>query len=275
MPPRSSKQKVSEGTLRRSDQAVLKYLDELTRRGDGETCTASIPEIAGACSISERQVQISTRRLIEAGLLERVGYDLSNADRAKRGTVYKVLSPSEEHESAKPQETEENDESEYDDRPLSRVAKTTLAYGRNFHFFQERLENNFVYLELEDAPYDVGYRRIMVAIPVDVWEVIRNLGELRLDLVDADDEELMGLVESKVDKRMVEYARVRSSDTEKAELLRFNDSMAFGAADEEREKQVTRGLEYFRTERERQRGIAARMAQHKVIDIDPESSASN
>jgi hypothetical protein len=43
------------------------------------------------CSISERQVQISTRRLIEAGLLERVGYDLSNPNRTKRGTIYKVV----------------------------------------------------------------------------------------------------------------------------------------------------------------------------------------
>jgi DNA-binding Lrp family transcriptional regulator len=91
MPSHSSKQKVSEGILMPSDQAVLEYLNELTRRGGVETCTASIPEIAGACSISVRQVQISTKRLIEAGLLERIGYDLSNADRTKRGTIYKVV----------------------------------------------------------------------------------------------------------------------------------------------------------------------------------------
>jgi DNA-binding Lrp family transcriptional regulator len=268
MPPRGSKKKVSEVTLRRSDQAVLKYFNESTRRGGRETCTASIPEIASACSISERQVQISTRRLIEAGLVERVGYDLSNADRSKRGTVYKLLSRPEKHETEKPQKAEENDEDEYVNRPLSGVAKTTLAYGRNFHFFQERLESNFVYLELEDVPYDAGYRRIMIAIPVDVWEVIRNLGEVRLDLVDAGDEDLIGLVESKVDERIAEYARVKASDPEKAELLRFSDSNAFGTADLDREQQVIRGVDYFRTERERQRGVAARVAQHKIINID-------
>jgi predicted transcriptional regulator len=77
--------------LRSTDQNVLECLIELTLKNDGETCTVSIPKIASACNISERQVQISTRRLIDAGLIERVGYDFSNPDRGKRGTVYKVL----------------------------------------------------------------------------------------------------------------------------------------------------------------------------------------
>jgi hypothetical protein len=90
MSSQSTKHKVSQSTLKHSDQAVLRYLDGLARRGEGEICTASIPQIASACDISERQVQISTRRLINARLLRRVGYDFSNPDRMKRGTIYKV-----------------------------------------------------------------------------------------------------------------------------------------------------------------------------------------
>jgi len=41
--------------------------------------------------------------------------------------------------------------------------KATLAYGKNFHFYHEALDNNHVYLELEDVSYDVGYRRVMKA----------------------------------------------------------------------------------------------------------------
>jgi DNA-binding Lrp family transcriptional regulator len=78
-------------SLKRTDKAVLKYLDEMTRPSDGETCIASIPKIASACKISKRQVQISTKRLIEAGLIERVGYDFGNPDRTQRGTIYKLL----------------------------------------------------------------------------------------------------------------------------------------------------------------------------------------
>ena len=77
--------------LRSTDQNVLEYLNKLALNSDGETCTTSIPKVASACNISERQVQISTRRLIDAGLIERVRYDFSNPDRSKRGTTYKML----------------------------------------------------------------------------------------------------------------------------------------------------------------------------------------
>ena len=81
----------SQGALKRTDKAVLKYLDEMTRAGNGKICIVSIPKIASACEISRRQVQISTKRLIEAGLIARLGYDFSNPDRAQRGTIYKPL----------------------------------------------------------------------------------------------------------------------------------------------------------------------------------------
>lgn len=75
--------------LKRTDQAVLMYLEELAK--DNDTCTASIPRIAGSCNISQRQVQISIGRLIIVGLIKRVGYDFGNPDQAKRGTVFKIL----------------------------------------------------------------------------------------------------------------------------------------------------------------------------------------
>lgn len=91
-----AKKRVGTPARTSSDRAVLSYLHELARAANGDACTASIPKIALACDISERQVQLSTGRLIEAGLLIRVGYDFSNPDRTKRGTVYKV--PRLEHE---------------------------------------------------------------------------------------------------------------------------------------------------------------------------------
>lgn len=146
--------------------------------------------------------------------------------------------------------------------------KTTLAYGRNFHFYQEGLSNNYVYLELEDVPYDAGYRRVMVAIPIDVWEAVRHLGAARLDLGEASDLELLELVEKLVERRISEYERARLASPEQAELHRFDNSIIFGAKDDGREQQIARGLEYYKIERERQRSIIERIAQHKIIDID-------
>jgi hypothetical protein len=150
-------------------------------------------------------------------------------------------------------------------------AKVTLAYGKNFHFFHEALDANQVYLELEDAVFEVGYRRIMISIPIDIWETIRSLGAASLNLVNVSDDELTRLVEREVDDRISGYEKIRKSDPEKAELLRFNNSVVFGAADEAREHQVLKGLEYYRMERGRQREVVSRMAQHKIVTIDSTS----
>ena len=77
--------------LKRTDRGVLIHLSRLQKAGDGETCTASLPAISEAAGVSQRQAQISANRLIKAGFLRRVGYDLGNPVRARRGTVYKVL----------------------------------------------------------------------------------------------------------------------------------------------------------------------------------------
>lgn len=83
----------SLASLKTTDKAVLKHLQTLARSDNENTCTVSIPKLADACGISQRQVQISANRLIKVGLLRRKGYDFSNPDRTKRGTVYKLLSP--------------------------------------------------------------------------------------------------------------------------------------------------------------------------------------
>lgn len=153
------------------------------------------------------------------------------------------------------------------------TVKATLAYGKSFHFYHEALDNNHVYLELEDVPYEVGYRRLLIAIPIDVWEVIRGLGAANLDLVNTSDEDIAGMVAGAVGERVAAYERALASDRKEAERLRFDDSLVFGAADSPRERQVMRGVEYYKTERERQREVAARMAQHKILDIDNETSA--
>jgi hypothetical protein len=147
------------------------------------------------------------------------------------------------------------------------TVKTILAYGKNFHFYLQAHENNYVFLELEDVPYEVGYRRVMLALPVDVWETLRGLAATQFDLVNASDAELIELVTLKVNERVSEYQKVRSSDAEKAETIRFKNSIIFGLADEPPEEQVESGIQYYQMERERQRAIVARMAQHKVIEI--------
>ncbi len=83
--------------------------------------------------------------------------------------------------------------------------KSTIAYGNNFHFYHEVCDDNHVYLELEGMEFEAGYGRVMVSIPIHIWEVIRHLGEARLDLVNHTDEDLLKMVEEDVDGRIAEF----------------------------------------------------------------------
>ena len=52
--------------------------------------------------------------------------------------------------------------------------KSTIAHGRNFHFYHEALDEDYVYLELEGTKFEASYDRVMMPIPIHVWEVIRR-----------------------------------------------------------------------------------------------------
>jgi hypothetical protein len=62
--------------------------------------------------------------------------------------------------------------------------KSTIAYGRNFHLYHEALDEDYVYLELEGTKFEASYNRVMVPIPVHVWEVIRRYPGIDLKYAD-------------------------------------------------------------------------------------------
>lgn len=144
--------------------------------------------------------------------------------------------------------------------------KSTIAPGSNFHFYHEALDDDFVYLGMDDVPFEAGYRQIMVAIPVDVWEVIRHTAPARLDLHDKTDEELRAMVERDVDERIAEHKQALDGGSSALiAVASFSGSLPYGAADSPREEQVERGLEYYTRKRAMQRQMRARMAKHEVI----------
>ena len=61
--------------------------------------------------------------------------------------------------------------------------KCTIAHDESFHFYHEVLDDDHVYLELRTTHFEAGYGRVMIPIPIHIWETIRHLGGVRLDLV--------------------------------------------------------------------------------------------
>jgi len=136
--------------------------------------------------------------------------------------------------------------------------KVTIAHGPNFHLYHEVLDEDYVYLELEGAQFEASYNRVMVPIPVHVWEVIRHYPGIDLKYADKTDAELRQYVEQEVDDRL----KIYEGANERAKgLVSLYGSLAFGTADQPREQQIAAGIEYFTKVREHQRQIKQAIAE--------------
>jgi DNA-binding Lrp family transcriptional regulator len=78
-------------TLDTYDQSVLIRLYRLARGFNSDTCRVSVPTLAKACNISERQTRKSIIRLEERELIQRIEQDFGNKNMALRGTIFRVL----------------------------------------------------------------------------------------------------------------------------------------------------------------------------------------
>src|SRR5262245_3036207 len=83
--------------------------------------------------------------------------------------------------------------------------KSTVVYGPNFHLYREALDDHYIYLELEGVQFEASYNRVMVPIPVHIWEVIRRYAGVDLSFADKTDEEVRTYVEHEVDERIADY----------------------------------------------------------------------
>ena len=118
--------------------------------------------------------------------------------------------------------------------------RSTIKYGDGFHLYSD-LMGDAIHLELKGVEFKASRDSVDVAIPLAVWEIIRNftLPDAALDLVDLSDDDLKAKVEAEVDERIAQE--------DDAGL------MIFGPRTLSREEQVARGLEWYREKREGQR----------------------
>jgi hypothetical protein len=138
--------------------------------------------------------------------------------------------------------------------------KCTIAHDESFHFYHEVLDDDHVYLELRTTHFEAGYGRVMIPIPIHIWETIRHLGGVRLDLVEKQDAEVLAMVEAEVDERIAQYEAVEREHPGRARFVRLLGCLPYGAADTPRAEQICKGVEYFQSERERQRTVRQRMS---------------
>ena len=115
--------------------------------------------------------------------------------------------------------------------------KSTTTYGEDFHLYREALDDDFIYLELDNIEFEASENSVKIAIPVYIWEHIRQYTAVNLSLADKSDEEIKKIVEEEVNKRIEEYRRNKNN-----KFLALAGSLAFGNADLPREEQIKKGI---------------------------------
>jgi hypothetical protein len=150
--------------------------------------------------------------------------------------------------------------------------KSTIAHGDNFHFYHEAWDDDHVYLELEGAEFEASHGRVMVSIPIHIWETIRPLGGARLEVVNHTDEDLLALVEADVDERIARHEELLRENPDRAGFASLSGLFVYGGADDPREEQIKSGMEHYRRERGRQRTAQKtikelREAQHRTAGV--------
>jgi hypothetical protein len=130
--------------------------------------------------------------------------------------------------------------------------KSTIVSGPTFHLYHELADEDAVYLELEGVRFEASYNRVVVPIPVHIWEVIRDYAGVDLSWAEWSDEELRAYVERRVDERLA-----RAAGTNPNSVARLMGVGVYGDVDTPRDEQIARGLHHAERERSRQRQIVA------------------
>jgi hypothetical protein len=136
--------------------------------------------------------------------------------------------------------------------------KATIAYGKDFHLYEEMGDQNHIYIELETNNYEARYGRVMLPIPVHIWEAIREFPGVRFELAGLSDAKLQQRVEREVDERIAKWREAKKRG-EKS-VWRWVGALAFGDADDSRAKQIKKGLAYYRQQRKWEREVKEAIA---------------
>ena len=147
--------------------------------------------------------------------------------------------------------------------------KATVAYGSNFHLYQEVLDENFIYLELEGVSFEASYNRVMVPIPVHIWEVIRQYPGTDLSWSDKTDEEIARYVEQEINERIERYQKAEND--QHRGLIALFGSLDYGSADTPRQEQIEQGVAHFEQLREHQQQIKQAIEELKKTNKAPTS----
>ncbi len=150
--------------------------------------------------------------------------------------------------------------------------RSTIVSGRSFYLYEECFDPaKNVWLDLTGCAFEATPQGIRIAIPLAVWEIIRQHTSARYDLAALTDAQLLFEAEKRVDAFRSEYrnALAAQKTARKASKgkVRSKPRVPFGYRDASlpRDEHVAKELEKLRAERTAQRKLerdVARLSTH-------------
>ena len=139
--------------------------------------------------------------------------------------------------------------------------KSSLAWGDDFHLYEEIFEEGVVHLELRGVDFQANRDAVEVAIPIAIWESIRQVGVATFELADRTDVELEAMAQAEVAAR----AARREEDRRAGREFRFLDlhDNAHGPSSDPEADRVARVVAYLAKARADQRALREKIASYR------------
>lgn len=144
--------------------------------------------------------------------------------------------------------------------------KCTLAHGPNFHLYHDAFDDSNVYIELDGMHFEANSSRVMVQIPLPIWEVIRQRSGGELAYADKSDNEIQAYVEREVDERRKRYAEAG----DRKQLIGLAGSLVFGPVDRPLEEQIASGVAHYTRLRAQHQEIKRAIAELEALNSSDE-----
>lgn len=135
--------------------------------------------------------------------------------------------------------------------------KSSIAFGEDFHLYQDLLDEEHVCLRLEHVDFESTQDGVTVKIPLHVWEFLRSFPGADLSDAHKTDEDIDHEAAVRVDERL---AKCDAAGNDSAlSVLQLGGSLVMGSIDLPRDLQVANYVQYHRRLRERQRAVLDRI----------------
>lgn len=138
--------------------------------------------------------------------------------------------------------------------------KATIRHGENFHFYEECFDDARVYLSLEDSYFEAYPDRVVVAIPLDVWEGIKNSFHADISYADKTNAEIRTEVEENVRARIERNAKLKKADKKFSAIFGM---FQYGDVNLPEEEQIKNGIKHFTKIRKKHKELKNKIEQIK------------